>query len=92
MCTDWDNKPPTLRKALTFKEASELHLNCGMFCYYMDAIAKEAPAEDYKNSEDKLKEQFLSGVLDVELTLSAQSTVPPGDPKSIGVFRCLAFA
>ena len=58
-----------------------------MYLHYIKSMEETAPADAIHGTKEKFLEQFLTSGLDAELLMSAQSTVPPGDPKSIGAFR-----
>ncbi|CAK9014178.1 FO synthase subunit 1, partial [Durusdinium trenchii] len=89
ICSDWDKRPASLRKGLSFKECAEIHTCCGMYLHYIKSMEETAPADAIHGTKEKFLEQFLTSGLDAELLMSAQSTVPPGDPKSIGAFRLI---
>lgn len=87
LCADWDASPTALRKSYTYKDAIGVHQSCGMFIYYMEMLQRRSPASEFASMEAKFLEQFMMGVMDADLTTSAEKTVPPGDLTHIGIFR-----
>ena len=46
LCTDWDRKPSSVRKALSFKECLDLHVSAGMFVSMLNQLKNISPAKD----------------------------------------------
>lgn len=88
MIADHDNKPAQLRKAMTFREAVELHQACGGFLHFLDALEKLAPGSEFQTMQHELHQQFKYGYLDPDILHCLANQVPPGDVKSVGAFRC----
>ena len=87
ICADWDKLSEKMRKALTYRDGVALHINCGMFLHFLDALQKRAPNTEFPGFKEKLLEQFLSGMMDPELTTCAENSVPPGEVTGVGAFR-----
>ena len=87
ICSEWDNAPPNMRKALGYKESMTLHTACGMFLYFLEALQKKCPASEFPAIKEKLHESFMMGLMDGELFSSAETSVPPGDVCSVSHFR-----
>ena len=87
LCSDWDGLAAPMRKSLPFKDALSLHTACGMFWHYMDLLQSKAPASEFLAAREKLQSQFMLGVLDHELQMAAEGSVPPGDIQNVGPFR-----
>lgn len=84
---DWDKKPANQRKPLLYKDAINLHQASGAFIHYHDALERGFPAKAFPDASTSLRAQFLEGYLDPDLLHSLNTSVPPGDMKSIGSFR-----
>ena len=79
--------PSSLRKSLSFREASALHAVCGGFLHYLAQLQKAIPESEFLKCRSALETQFLSGCIDPEIEALLEGGVPPGDPKAIGCFR-----
>ena len=87
LCSDWDNLPPGMRKAISPKDAHALHQCCGLFQHFIHKLGEVLPGGEIQAARDKLKTHFLLGGMDAELLTVAETRVPPGDLKSLGAFR-----
>ena len=76
-----------MRKALTAKEVTTTHQHCAIVLSFLNTLQKTIPSSDAAAAKEKLTTHFFLGALDAELGLIAESTIPPGDLKSVGAFR-----
>ena len=51
----------------------------------------EKATQEFSNSKGRFREQWLLGIMDSDLVGIAETTVPPGDVKSVRVFRLSRF-
>ena len=84
---DHDHCPPSMRKALSFRDGLPKHQACGAFLHYLKMFERMCPAADFAEASDSLTEQFKLGYLDPDLLHGLEQSVPPGDLKSISAFR-----
>ncbi|CAK9102225.1 unnamed protein product [Durusdinium trenchii] len=89
ICADYDAQPVGMRKALTAKEVTTTHQHCAIFLSFLNTLQKTIPSSDAAAAKEKLTTHFFLGALDAELGLIAESTIPPGDLKSVGAFRSI---
>eukprot|EP00438_Fugacium_kawagutii_P023793 Skav228140 [mRNA] locus=scaffold2683:22736:26272:- [translate_table: standard] len=87
MIADHDNKPPQLRKPMSYREAVELHQACGGFQHFLTSLERIAPGSEFKGMQEELKQQFKYGYLDPDILHCLNTQVPPGDLKSVSAFR-----
>lgn len=87
ICGSWDVLPKAQRKPLSFKDALPLHSATALFLHFMDMVERRAPASEFQKHKGKFFEAFRLGGLDGELQRLAETTVPPGDPLGVQMFR-----
>lgn len=92
ICHDWDQLPAKMRKPMTFKDGTGLHIVCGMYLHFIECLERRAPPAEFAEFEKKLLDTFMGGGMDPELAYAAEHTVPPGDITAIGPFRSTNFA
>ncbi|CAK9056461.1 Hypothetical protein (Fragment) [Durusdinium trenchii] len=78
MILDWDKLPPSLRKPWNVKDTTTLHSACAGYLHFMSVLQRKIPKADYDSSAAGLREQFLSGFLDVEILQTLESSAPKG--------------
>lgn len=91
VCHDWDAQSPKMRSALTAKDATPLHISCGMFLHFLDELQTRAPSSHFESFKSSLMASFMAGMMDPELVHAAEYSVPPGDISSISLFRQVCF-
>ena len=84
---DFDQTPDSLRKPCNYKDGVDKHRCCAAFMHYLEILQRMSPPSEFATARDSLREQFLSGLMDLDLLHSVQSQVPPGDIKSVSAFR-----
>ena len=87
LCSDWDNTPSGMRKAVSVKDAQALHQCCGLFQHFAWKLGEVLPGGEIKAAREKLNAHFLLDGMDAELSTVAETSVPPGDLKCLGPFR-----
>ena len=83
----FDNTPAPMRKAMTHKEGLVAHQCCGAFVHFLSELEKIAPPAEYQEAATSLTSQFGFGYLDPDLLHGLESSVPPGDVRSVSAFR-----
>ena len=84
---NFDNTPAPMRKAMTYKEGLQVHQSCGAFVHFLEELESIAPPAEYQEAARALHSQFGFGYLDPDLLHCLESTVPPGDVRSVSAFR-----
>lgn len=87
MILDWDKLPPSLRKPWNVKDTTTLHSACAGYLHFMSVLQRKIPKADYDSSAAGLREQFLSGFLDVEILQTLESSAPPLNLEDVGFLR-----
>ena len=83
----FDGVADNMRKAVTFKDALNLHQMCGGYIYFMAELSKMMPPALYAEAEQSLLKAFLDGFIDPDLSHCLSTQVPPGDLKGVAAFR-----
>lgn len=85
--SDFDRTPAALRKACNFRDALAKHQCCAMFIHFLNCFQRIAPPAEFNIAKENLQGQFMSGLLDFDLSHAVESQVPPGDISAVAGFR-----
>ena len=78
-----------LRRAVSYRDAATVRAVCGGLLHFRGLLCKHLPEAEYKDASKRLHEQFMTGCLDPEITSALETTLPPGDVRSISFCRHL---
>ncbi|CAE7315755.1 unnamed protein product, partial [Symbiodinium sp. CCMP2456] len=76
---DYDNTPPTMRKAMCNHCVMLQIQKATGFLHWLRLLEMEAPAKDYDTMATQLKQQFMYGFMDGDIVHILETEVPPGE-------------
>ena len=87
LIADYDQCPPGMRKACSYKEALVKHQACAAFLHFLSVLQGMAPPDFFAEAKTSLHGQFMLAYLDPDLVHALETSVPPGNIQSISSFR-----
>ncbi|CAE7945690.1 unnamed protein product [Symbiodinium sp. KB8] len=90
MSFDYDNTPPTMRKAMCNQCVMLQIQKATGFLHWLHLLEKEAPSKDYDTMATQLKQQFMYGYMDGDIMHVLETEVPPGQLAAVSAFRPFA--
>ena len=85
---DWDRLPRVQKKPWTLKD---LHVATGSFIHFQSGLKAHIPKADFDAAAADLKNQFLSGFLDAELSLLVAKALPSMELRDVSFLRTVVL-
>lgn len=88
---DWDRLSREHKKPWTLKDATNVHIAAGSFIHFQNGLKAHIPKADFDAAATDLKNQFLSGFLDAELSLLVAKGLPSMELRDVSFLRRVLF-